>query len=118
MTIGTFIIQKCIMRSVFACIMPITIYSLGYLIADLCGAVGNMKYNDYIPWLIILAFTVIYPLSQFSLWLLFAPVMALCRAKLWMDPSKYPHQAGFAPCDYQDNYEIMKVSSGKIPSDI
>ena len=47
--IGSFILHKVVLRSVFACIMPINIYSVGYLIADLCGVVGKLEYFDYIP---------------------------------------------------------------------
>ena len=119
MTFVSYVLNKILLRSLFAAIVPIVTYQIGYGIGSALGVVDFPFFNN-VACLIIAAFAFPWPFSNISLWMLFEPIMAFLNYKLWIDPSKVPQQGdgAFAPIDYEDKYEIMKVSSGKIPSDI
>ena len=64
---GDFIKNKIIMRSLMASFTPIVIYSIGFHVHRFMdpGTYESMqlKYFDTYPWLIIAAFSILYPLN-------------------------------------------------------
>jgi hypothetical protein len=109
-TLAKFVLNKIVIRSLFASIVPITLYLIGLKLFDL---------GTSLDWFIIVACSVAWPFSDICLWMLFTPIDAFIKRKLWIHPSKNPWKEGnFAPVQHEDNYEILKVKSGKIPTDI
>ena len=70
-----------------AAIVPVTLYSVGYAVAKMLGA-NDFAYYDIVPWVIIGAISLIYPVNKIGLGMLFAPMEWMLRRNLWMDFNK------------------------------
>ena len=98
-----FIKKKIVLRSVVSCIAPIMLYTGGYIVLMVIYLTTSLVkevplYTNMYAWLTILAFAVVYPLNQISLWLLFAPIEHIIDRKIKTDPKKNPILKGnFAP---------------------
>ena len=75
-----FIKNKIVYRTILSSIGPIILYSTGFLGYKLLKATSMLDssaeftYGNSYAWLTILAFAILYPLNQFSLWLFFKPI--------------------------------------------
>jgi hypothetical protein len=74
-----FIKNKVVARSILSAVAPILIYSVGFLAHKLLRSApiadeAQLTYGNAYAWYTILAFSIIYPLNQISLWLFFKPI--------------------------------------------
>ena len=67
-----FIKNKVIKRTLLSSIVPLILYSLVYA----ASGIGHFSFNNNYALITVLIFSVMYPFSQFSLWMLFAPIEA------------------------------------------
>ena len=80
-----FIKKKILLRTIFASIAPVTLYSIGfglYKLFSFTGYNATMKYFNMIPWIVIGIISALYPVNYIGLWLLFAPIEGLVNKKL------------------------------------
>ena len=121
-----FIKYKIVARSVCASIVPIMLYSLAFGIYKITDGSGKWQYTNLHCWLGILALTLVYPLNQLPLFLLFSrldnhfekKLVAEIKAK-GNDKKLDPLLRGnFAPCGREMSYEVANIVQGKIPTDI
>lgn len=120
-----FIKYKVVVRTILASIWPIILYSIGFGLSKLLQ--DSVSYFNFWSWITILLISVVYPVSQISLWLFFTPIKILIRRKLKKNRLKKTSTHDFVPFHKKGNYapvqteiqhEITKFSFGSVPSDI
>jgi len=118
-----FVIQKVIIRTVIAFIMPFLIYSIGFGVFKIFDSNGVAYFNLW-SWITILVFTIVYPISQISLWLFFEPIIWKLKSSVRRnkdDPNykkAFFEKGNFAPIHKEVEYEIKDIEKGKVPDDI
>jgi len=106
--------------------MPITIYSLTFGIYKIFDTTGAWEYNNLYCWVAILLISVLYPLNQVGLFMLFWPLENLFESKIVSaakSAGKYDKEnpiliGNFGPIDKEQSYEVVNVVAGKVPTDI
>lgn len=81
-----FIKNKVIVRSILSSLAPMMIYSVGFIAYKILKSAPTgddqaLTYGNAYAWYTILAFSIIYPLNQISLWLFFKPIETLIDKK-------------------------------------
>jgi len=115
-----FVKYKVILRTFVAFIMPLLIYSVGFGVFKIFDNSGTPYFNLW-SWIAILVFTTVYPISQISLWLFFAPITYCLKNSIRRDKNHtkaFFEKGNFAPIQKEVEYEIKNVESGKVPDDI
>jgi len=117
-----FLKQKVILRTLISFIMPFLIYSLGFLIFKIFDSSATPYFNLW-SWIGILVFATVYPVSQISLWLFFAPITCCLKRSIRRNKdSNYKkaffEKGNFAPIHKEIEYEISDIVMGKVPDDI
>lgn len=120
-----FVKNKVILRTFIASIPPITIYSIGRALVKilkptyLSPIVEASSYFNSTAWVVIFATALLYPISQVNLWMFFSPIESWLNKKLKVDNSRNPFLRGnFKPIEHEHAYEMVDVTSGKVPTDI
>jgi len=148
-----FIKNKILIRSMLASLVPLYLYSLGYLViwGTLTGIdkfnLHSLKdylslriveaglpytdlndfalpaYFDKYAWLFMLTMACVYPFSQVSLWMLFAPFESYMKRSVEDRPGKlkglpFGMKGNFAPVQQENQYKLGNISQGRVPIDI
>lgn len=107
-----FFINKVIKRTIFASVIPLLIFGAASLVP--------INFDRIYGWIAVAVFSVVYPLSQLSLWMLFSPLEAYFDSKLAQSANKNLFLKGnFAAVDAAgDSYQATDIVEGKVPADI
>lgn len=114
-----FIKNKIVLRSIFASISPVLLYTAGFHIAKATSAVFTAEYWNMSAWAAIAAMSILYPLNQISLWMFFKPIEYVLYRNLKVDVNHNPILKGnFKPVNEESSYEVAKILEGAVPTDI
>ena len=121
-----FIKYKMIARSVCASIMPILIYSSAFGIYKITGDLDMWQYNNLYCWMAIMVSSLVYPINQVGLFLLFKPLDVYLKSKLKSEvkaagknTKPNPILTGnFGPIKNEQSYEVTNIVEGNVPKDI
>lgn len=112
------ILDKILLRSLVAAIAPVTLYTLGFLIASQFYWGGEAEYFNQSAWMVIAEMPCIYPVNLIGLAMLFKPVDYVIYLILKIDRNKR-FEGNFAPKkEESQNYELVNPTSGKVLTDI
>ena len=123
-----------LVRSVLSSIPPIASYAIAYF--GFLKGVGSsgIAFLDYRPWCLIAAISLLWPLQQLSMSLIFEPIMFIVKRKLRMNPPlsetkkdkdgrplplvPFFYKGNFKPILTESAYKVVDIAEGKVPNDI
>lgn len=118
-----FIKNKIIGRTMLAFIAPSLIYSFGYL-AYMPFNKNETRYFNKWSWITIAVFSIVWPISQISLWFLFSPIIWCLKKSVNKKYDKnrvlpFFEKANFVPVKNEIEYKINPdLIDGQVPQDI